>query len=128
MSARGTVDFTFKGEALTLRPDLQAIVEIEESLGKTLVSIGIQTSLGGGIRLKDLYTIVWGGLRGHYRGDRGVHKAPSIDEVAEEIYENGMMNPKLTEAVSDFIVNAISTPDEIEAASNGGVKKKKKKK
>jgi len=116
MSARGTVDFEYKGKKLFLRGDIEAMDEIEDFLNDTMLGLGIYLSQGKGLKLKQKAALIWGGLRGYYRSKNAIEDAPSFEEVREYIYEKGIMEQDVLMACSKFIRFSSATEDEIEAA------------
>jgi len=122
-SARGTVDFVFKDQKLSLRPDMEAIEEIEEIIDGPILKIALSCADGLGIRFKWAKAVIYAGLRGHYRNMDKEHLAPHIDEVGEELHRIGINHKDIASSVTKFLTNAISTPDEIHSQNNE-IKKK----
>lgn len=116
-SPRGTVDFIFKGKEIKLRPDIQSLEEIESYLDVAIVKIGIAAMRGEGFKFREMKAVIWSGMRGFYRDQNKISKAPTIEEVGEELFKVGHTNPDTVAAVTSFLINCVTTPDEIKQAS-----------
>ena len=122
-SARGTVDFTFKGEEVSLRPDMESIEQIEELLDDSILKIAQDMLDRQSMKLKTMKIIVWAGLQGYYRDKDKVKDCPSLHEVGEFLFELGVANKDLIICVGQFLSNAVTTPDEIKAQTRAAKKK-----
>ena len=116
-SARGTVDFIYKGKEIKLRPDIQSIEEIESYLDFAIIKMAIAASNREGFKFKEVKTVIWAGMRGFYRDQNKISKAPTIEEVGKELFKVGHTNVDLITAVTAFLINCITTPDEIKQSS-----------
>lgn len=134
MSARGTVDFTYKGKKLKLRLDIQGIEDTEDMCNCSINLIGNNALNGQGIKFKHLKTIVWAGIAGYYRDKDCEFDAPTLEEVGTYIYEKiGTTDVNLLDAVRKLLIFSITTEDEIKenekrVKAEAKTKKKEKKK
>jgi len=126
-SARGTVDFNFDGTDLKLRPDIEAIEAIEDDLEPLICrTIAEKLHYGLPLKFKVFHTIVYHGIRAHYRDIEKLDKAPSRDEVKHTLYkEHRTASVVLASVIAQFLTFAITTPDQLESIQNKLEKKKK---
>ena len=96
---RGEVGVTLNGVALVLRPEYEALAEIEQLLGEGLVPLTtrIATQRYG---IVDLVVILGAGLKA---GGNPVEPA----DLARYILEIGLLNVELMKSVRDFLTNAL---------------------
>ena len=125
MLTRGAVDFTFKGKKITLRPDMDSVDYIEDTLGKTIIRMGIDLGKGDGMFFKDICVLVYAGISGHYRNIGKPDEAPELDDIRKELFKKGIVRSELMGAVGSFLTCCITSDDEIEAMGKTNLKKKK---
>ena len=101
----------------------KTIEEIEETLDTSIVKIGYDMNEFKSLKFKTIKVIIWAGLRGHYRDIGKVHLAPKIEKVGEVMFNAGIINQSIIETIGQFLMCAITTPDEIKS-QEAALKKK----
>ena len=96
---RGEVGVTLNGVALVLRPEYEALAEIEQTLGEGLVPIAIRIS-GQRYGIVDLVVILGAGLK-------AAGNPVEPDDLARYILKEGLLSADLMQSVRDFLRNAL---------------------
>ena len=81
---RGEVEVELNGEPITLRPDFNALCEIEGRSGLTISELGAR-ALTGRLGLFHVALIIWAG----HRAVVGIEKSPSLQEIGGWVVEAG---------------------------------------
>ena len=101
---RGEIETVIDGKPRLLRPTFNALCEIEDKLGCSLLSILQRMQEDpGAITLRVMAVIIWGGMRGADSDD-----AMTVEEIGECMLAEGI--DKATRDVVRFVHLAFSGP------------------
>lgn len=110
---RGEVTLRLCGTDYTLRPTFEALCELEDRAGGSVLAM-IASMEGGQIRLKELTHIIWSGMYGY-----DAEAAPGVSEVGEFVLQEGLVSViKQTDGngenvITQFLVNGILGDEEV---------------
>jgi hypothetical protein len=104
---RGEVSITLDGASYVLRPSFEAIVEIEERLGLSIVAIVRKTAETSDIRMTEIGAIVAAGIRAHGReADDPLMAAVTNDRIGRLCWQEGLMS--VLPVVQQFLLMAVN--------------------
>ena len=104
---RGEISVTLEGVAYTLRPSFEAIVEIEQKLGTSIVAVVNRAFKQEDVRVTDMGVIVAAGIRAHGREVEDKSLANVSDQkIAQLCWAEGLT--AIIPPVAEFLLLAIN--------------------
>lgn len=104
---RGEVTMVLNGRKLVLRPTFDAMCQLEDYLGTTIVKVLGELEQGVA-RVKTISAIIWAGWLGYNE-----KSCPTVEEVGDMVLKDGLLKvleqktPRNMNPVYEFIYNGI---------------------
>jgi tail tube GTA-gp10-like protein len=93
---KGEVEFTHDKKVYTLRYSINAMCELEDRMGQSVVAIGALMSDPGRVKISMMRTMFWAGLRDHHEAMTEADAGRLMDGIG--LVEAGQMIAKAFEA------------------------------